>query len=117
MAPYQHQCSRDLFLHRCFNEESVFASTYGIASLEYRFMPNDGFYISVFGDYGFVENKSSGLNENLLGLGTGISFLTQLGVFNLSYAVGKQSDSSLTSEIQKFILEYLLDSNSLKIKI
>ena len=52
------------------------------------------FYISVFGDYGFVENKSSGLNENLLGLGTGISFLTQLGVFNLSYAVGKQSDSS-----------------------
>ncbi|NLN32599.1 MAG: hypothetical protein GX159_03270 [Flavobacteriaceae bacterium] len=79
---------------RGFNEESVFASTYGIASLEYRFMPNDGFYISVFGDYGFVENKSSGLNENLLGLGTGISFLTQLGVFNLSYAVGKQSDSS-----------------------
>lgn len=78
---------------RGFNEESIFASAYGIGSLEYRFMPNDGFYISVFGDYGFVENKSSGISQNLLGLGSGISFLTQLGVFNLSYAMGKQSDT------------------------
>lgn len=79
---------------RGFNEESIFASAYGIGSLEYRFMPNDGFYISLFGDYGFVENKTSKLNENFLGIGTGISFLTQLGVFNLSYAVGKQSDTN-----------------------
>jgi len=79
---------------RGFNEESIFASAYGISSLEYRFMPNDGFYISLFGDYGFVENKSNGVNENFLGIGTGISFLTQLGVFNLSYAVGKQSDNA-----------------------
>ena len=79
---------------RGFNEESIFASAYGTGSLEYRYMPNDGFYISLFGDYGFVENKSSGIDENLLGIGTGISFLTQLGVFNLSYAVGKQSDTN-----------------------
>ncbi len=79
---------------RGFNEESIFASAYGISSLEYRFMPNDGFYISLFGDYGFVENKSNGVNENFLGIGTGISFLTGLGVFNLSYAVGKQSDNA-----------------------
>lgn len=79
---------------RGFNEESITASAYGIASLEYRFMPNDGFYVSLFGDYAFVENKSTKINENLLGAGAGISFLTQLGVFNLSYAVGKQSDTS-----------------------
>ncbi len=79
---------------RGFNEESIFASAYGITTLEYRFMPNDGFYISLFGDYAFVENKTSKLNENFLGIGTGISFLTQLGVFNLSYAVGKQSDTN-----------------------
>lgn len=79
---------------RGFNEESIFASAYGISSLEYRFLPNDGFYISLFGDYGFVENKSNGINENFLGIGTGISFLTGLGVFNLSYAVGKQSDNA-----------------------
>lgn len=79
---------------RGFNEESVTASAYGITSLEYRFMPNDGFYVSAFGDYAFVENKATLLNENLLGVGVGISFLTQLGVFNLSYAVGKQSDTN-----------------------
>lgn len=79
---------------RGFNEESISASAYGITSLEYRFMPNDGFYVSAFGDYAFVENKATLLNENLLGVGVGISFLTQLGVFNLSYAVGKQSDTN-----------------------
>lgn len=79
---------------RGFNEESITASAYGISSLEYRFMPNDGFYVSVFGDYAFVENKATLINENLLGVGVGISFLTQLGVFNLSYAVGKQSDTN-----------------------
>src|SRR5690606_32030302 len=79
---------------RGFNEESITASAYGLASLEYRFMPNDGFYVSLFGDYAFVENKSTHFTENLLGAGAGISFLTQLGVFNLSYAVGKQSDTS-----------------------
>lgn len=79
---------------RGFNEESITASAYGIASLEYRFMPGDGFYVSAFGDYAFVENKATGINENLLGAGAGISFLTQIGIFNLSYAVGKQSDTS-----------------------
>lgn len=79
---------------RGFNEESITASAYGITSLEYRFMPNDGFYVSLFGDYAFIENKSTSLSENLLGIGAGISFLTQLGVFNLSYAIGKQSDTS-----------------------
>jgi outer membrane protein assembly factor BamA len=78
---------------RGFNEESISASTYGITSLEYRFVPNDGFYVAAFGDYGFIENKSAEISENLLGVGMGISFLTQLGVFNLSYAVGKQSDT------------------------
>lgn len=78
---------------RGFNEESIFASSYGIGSLEYRFVPNDGFYVAAFGDYAIFENKPAEINENLLGVGLGISFLTQLGIFNLSYAVGKQSDT------------------------
>lgn len=80
---------------RGFNEESINASTYGIGSVEYRFMPNEGFYIGTFVDYGFMENKANQLHENLLGIGTGISFLTQLGIFNISYAVGKQSNTNL----------------------
>lgn len=78
---------------RGFNEESITASSYGISSVEYRFLPNPDFYISAFADYGFVENKAANIHQNLLGTGLGISFLTQLGVFNLSYAIGKQSDT------------------------
>lgn len=74
---------------RGFNEESVLANLYGIASLEYRFLPNDGFYISLFSDYAFTENKRNNLTTNLYSFGTGISFLSKLGIFNLSYAVGK----------------------------
>lgn len=77
---------------RGFNEESIIASTYGVLSMEYRFMPNDGIYISTFGDYAFIENKSADFSENLFGVGVGFSFLTQLGIFNMSYAVGKQSN-------------------------
>lgn len=80
---------------RGFNEESILASTYGIMSLEYRFLPNDNFYISAFADYAFMENKPSDMQENLLGMGLGFSFLTQLGVFNLSYAVGKQFQTGI----------------------
>ncbi|HUH35628.1 MAG TPA: BamA/TamA family outer membrane protein [Moheibacter sp.] len=77
---------------RGFNEESISASVYGISSLEYRFMPNEDFYLSAFGDYGFVENSSMDSSQNIFGAGVGFSFLTQLGIFNLSYAVGKQND-------------------------
>lgn len=86
---------------RGFNEESITASSYGIGSLEYRFMPNEGFYISTFIDWAMVENKVSKINENFLGIGAGLSFLTQLGIFNISYAVGKQSNTSFDTRNSK----------------
>ena len=42
---------------RGFNEESIIASTYGVLSMEYRFMPNDGIYISTFGDYALLKTN------------------------------------------------------------
>ena len=79
---------------RGFNEESIIANLYGIGSIEYRFLPNNGFYISLFSDYSFIDNKRVDLNTNFLSIGTGISFLTKLGIFNLSYAVGKTENTS-----------------------
>lgn len=86
---------------RGFNEESLVASAYGIISLEYRFLPNENFYISVFGDYAYLENKPAKIQENLGGTGAGFSFLTQLGVFNLSYAVGRQSKTGFDFKSSK----------------
>ena len=78
---------------RGFNEESIIANMYGIGSVEYRFLPNDGFYISLFTDYAFIDNKRIDLNTNFLSFGTGLSFLTKLGIFNLSYATGKTENT------------------------
>lgn len=78
---------------RGFNEESIIANLYGIGSVEYRFLPNDGFYISLFGDYAFIDNKRMDLNTNFISFGTGLSFMTKIGIFNLSYAVGKTENT------------------------
>lgn len=78
---------------RGFNEESIIANLYGIGSLEYRFLPNEGFYVSVFGDYSFIDNKRMDLNTNFISFGTGLSFMTKIGIFNLSYAVGKTENT------------------------
>ena len=77
---------------RGFNEESIIANMYGIGSLEYRFLPNEAFYVNLFTDYAYINNKRNNLNSNLLSFGAGISFLTKLGIFNLSYAVGKNDN-------------------------
>ncbi len=77
---------------RGFNEESIIANMYGIGSLDYRFLPNEAFYVNLFTDYAYINNKRNDLNSNLLSFGAGISFLTKLGIFNLSYAVGKNDN-------------------------
>ncbi len=86
---------------RGFNEESILGNMYGIGSLEYRFLPNDGFYVSLFSDYAFTENKRIDLNTNFFSFGTGISFLTKLGIFNLSYAVGKTEKTAFDFQDSK----------------
>lgn len=78
---------------RGFNEESITANQFGIISAEYRFVPNEAFYIALFSDYGSIHNKRMDIKTNLLSFGTGISFLTRLGIFNLSYAVGKTGNN------------------------
>lgn len=79
---------------RGFNEESIIANLYGIGSLEYRFLPNNDFYISLFSDYAFIDNKRIDLNTNFLSFGAGLSFLTKIGIFNINYAVGKTENTS-----------------------
>ena len=79
---------------RGFNEESITANMYGFLNVDYRFVPSEAFYIGLFADYGFIDNKRANLNTSLLSFGTGISFLTKMGIFNLSYAVGKTDETS-----------------------
>ncbi len=77
---------------RGFDEESIFVSSYSIFTLEYRFILEENSYFSVFYDQGWYENQSSTtfITDTPFGFGTGITFDTKIGIFSISYALGKQ---------------------------
>lgn len=74
---------------RGFNEESVYASSYVLSSLEYRYVPFEELFLSVFLDLAWTENKPQKTHQTLVGSGLGMNFLTKFGVFSINYAVGK----------------------------
>lgn len=82
---------------RGFDEESIFASSYSITTLEYRFILEQNSYLYVFGDQAFYENNSVSryVNDHPVGFGAGISFETKAGIFSINYALGKQFDNPI----------------------
>jgi hypothetical protein len=77
---------------RGFDEESIYASTYFIPTIEYRFLFEKNSNLFVFIEGAWYENKSNNLNikDTPIGLGAGINFDTKAGIFNLGYALGNQ---------------------------
>lgn len=74
---------------RGVNEESIFASSFTIFNLEYRYKPNPGSYFYTITDFSYSENKLVNENTNIISLGLGYAFQTKAGLLNLSYALGK----------------------------
>lgn len=81
---------------RGFNEQSIYASGYGVGTVEYRFLLEENSNIFVFYDYGMFEDRSGKdyIEDRLMGIGAGINFETNAGVFSLTYALGKQGSRS-----------------------
>lgn len=77
---------------RGFSEESIFASTYSISTLEYRFLLDRNSAVYIFYDQAIYEknDKEGYLRDQPYGFGTGLFFQTKAGVFSLSYALGSQ---------------------------
>lgn len=82
---------------RGFDEESIFATMFGIGTLEYRFLINQNSYVFAFFDGAYYENRATNKNVSDLpyGFGLGISFFTKIGIFSLNYALGKQFDNPI----------------------
>ncbi|MDF2435766.1 MAG: hypothetical protein K0Q95_142 [Bacteroidota bacterium] len=82
---------------RGFDEESIFASSFTVLSLEYRFILEQNSYLYVFGDQAFYENRSVNqyVNDHPFGFGAGISFETKAGIFSINYALGKQFNNPI----------------------
>lgn len=77
---------------RGFDEESIRASAFGIATVEYRFLLEQNSYLHAFFDQAYYENNASGtyVKDSPYGFGAGVSFETKAGIFSLDYALGSQ---------------------------
>ncbi|QYJ67236.1 hypothetical protein [Flavobacterium litorale] len=80
---------------RGFNENSLQASLYTALMAEYRYVLSPNLYIYSITDYGYFQDKTAELNDNLLGLGFGFGLLTKNGVFNIVYANGSTKGNSI----------------------
>ncbi|TND01031.1 MAG: hypothetical protein FD123_4303 [Bacteroidetes bacterium] len=83
---------------RGFDEESIFASSFAIATLEYRFLLEENSYLYFFGDGAWYENRSVGnfATDTPYGFGAGISFETKAGIFSINYALGSQQGNPVS---------------------
>jgi outer membrane protein assembly factor BamA len=81
-------------LMRGFNEESIYATQYGVITAEYRYRLALNSFLFTFIDAGKVKNKYQDVNldNTLLGAGLGMAFETKFGLLNISYAIGKRND-------------------------
>ncbi len=82
---------------RGFDEESIYASTYTIGKLEYRYLLEQNSFLFAFFNGAWYENNSRNvfLTDTPIGFGAGINFETRLGVMSVSYALGKQFDNPI----------------------
>ncbi len=81
-------------LLRGFDEESIYASKYLVATAEYRYLVGLNSYLFCFSDAGWVKNRYQNINvnTNYVSAGIGMLFETKVGLLNMSFALGKRSD-------------------------
>ena len=80
-------------LLRGFDEESILTDFYAFTTLEFRFLFDQNSYMSLpFVDYGVtrvIDANGQMVMDNVMGVGMGLNFGTAAGIFNLSFAAGR----------------------------
>lgn len=80
---------------RGFNENSLQANAYSGIIAEYRYLVASNLYVHSITDFGYFQDKTSNVENQLLGLGFGFGLFTKNGLFNLVYANGSTSDQTI----------------------
>jgi outer membrane protein assembly factor BamA len=83
---------------RGIDEQSIYASSFGIGSIEYRFLFEQNSAFLLFADGGWYENMSynnpnAKKQDTPYSVGAGVMFQTKAGIFQLNYAIGHQFDN------------------------
>jgi hypothetical protein len=80
---------------RGFNENSLQANLITALMAEYRYVLSSNMYVHSITDYGYFQDETSGIKNNLLGLGFGFGLFTKTGLFNIIYANGSTKDQQI----------------------
>jgi outer membrane protein assembly factor BamA len=82
---------------RGFNEEELFATSFLTGLVEYRFLLDKNSTLFAFYNQAWYEDNSAlkYQNDSPLGFGIGLSFGTKLGIFSVTYALGKELSNSI----------------------
>lgn len=94
---------------RGFKEEELFATTKSLLSIEYRFLVDQNSRAFLFYDQSWYENNASTkyYNDTPFGFGAGFSFGTNIGIFSISYAMGKQMGNPILVKDGKVHFGYI----------
>jgi len=94
---------------RGFNEEELFATAYTTAQIEYRFLLDKNSNLFTFFNQAWYEDNSISnySNDFPFGFGAGLSFGTKLGIFSITYALGKQLDNPIQLNQGKIHVGYI----------
>jgi hemolysin activation/secretion protein len=80
---------------RGFNENSLQGNAFTSILTEYRYILAPSIYVHSIIDFGFLQDRTSNSQENLLGIGFGFGLLTKNGLFNIVYANGSTSEQTI----------------------
>jgi len=81
---------------RGFDEQELHSTARTTFSVEWRFLTDKNSFIFLFFDQSWYENRSQNYYRDIpYGFGAGFSFTTPLGIFSLTYALGKQFNNPL----------------------
>lgn len=96
-------------LLRGFDERSIRASLYSVATLEYRFLLTERAYFYGFFNGAYVEDASMEeyYNDFPYGFGAGLTFDSQAGMFTVSYALGSQQGNPIDLRAAKIHFGYV----------
>ena len=82
---------------RGVDEASIYCSSFGIGTVEYRFLFEENSNVFVFFDQAWIEDRTLDVNlsDTPMGFGAGTSFETKAGIFSLTYALGRQFNNPI----------------------
>lgn len=93
---------------RGFNEQELFATSKCTALLEYRFLLDRNSHVFAFFNLSWYENNAKKYSTDVpYGFGLGLSFGTKIGIFSVSYALGKQFNNPIEFRNGKIHFGYI----------